>query len=98
LLESLPRLDDKEHKRLVPIEGQPPNLLRLPSGCSFAARCRYRMPLCDEPVPLFDFKDGHVARCMLYDKRTEGYRTLPVESAPTVSLEQVAETPQGLAT
>jgi oligopeptide/dipeptide ABC transporter ATP-binding protein len=98
LLESLPRLDDKEHKRLVPIEGQPPNLLRLPSGCSFAARCRYRMPICDEPVPLFDFKDGHVARCLLYDKRTEDYRTLPVESAPTVSLDAVAETPQELAT
>jgi len=98
LLESLPRLDDKEHKRLVPIEGQPPNLLRLPSGCSFAARCRYRMPVCEEQVPLFDFKDGHVARCLLYDKRTEGYRTLPVESAPTVSLDQVAETPQELAT
>ncbi|MBV8425389.1 MAG: hypothetical protein JO349_09360, partial [Candidatus Eremiobacteraeota bacterium] len=52
---------------------------------------RYRMPICDEPVPLFDFKDGHVARCMLYDRRTESYRTLPVESAPTVSLDAVAE-------
>ena len=49
------------------------------------------MPICDEPVPLFDFKDGHVARCMLYDRRTESYRTLPVESAPTVSLDAVAE-------
>ena len=98
LLESLPRLDEREHKRLVPIEGQPPNLLRLPAGCSFAPRCRYRMPICDEPVPLFDFKDGHVARCMLYDARTEGQRTLAVETAPTVALEAVAETPQELAT
>jgi oligopeptide transport system ATP-binding protein len=98
LLESLPRLDEAERKRLVPIEGQPPNLLRLPAGCTFAPRCRYRMPICDEPIPLFDFKDGHVARCVLYDGRTEAYRTLSVETAPAVSLEQVAQTPQQLAT
>ena len=98
LLESLPRLDQTEHRRLIPIEGQPPNMLRLPPGCAFAPRCKYRMPICDEPIPLYDFKDGHVARCILYDARTEGYRTLPVETAPTVSLEQVAHTPQELAT
>ena len=84
LLESLPRLDDAEHKRLVPIEGQPPNLLRLAPGCSLAPRCRYRMPICDEPVPLFDFGNGHVARCMLYDSRTESYRPVSVETAPAV--------------
>jgi oligopeptide transport system ATP-binding protein len=84
LLESLPRLDDKARTRLVPIEGQPPNLLRLPAGCSFAPRCRYRMPICDQPVPLYDFGGGHVARCFLYDERTEGTRTLAVESAPIV--------------
>ena len=60
-------------ERLVPIEGQPPNLLRMPPGCAFAPRCRYRMPICDEPVPLYDFGDGHVARCFLYDERTEGH-------------------------
>ena len=98
LLESLPRLDDDEHRRLVPIEGQPPNMLRLPPGCAFAPRCKYRMPICDEQVPLYDFADGHVARCFLYDERTEGIRTLPVRSAPTVSLDAVAHTPQELAT
>ena len=67
LLASLPRLDDAEHKRLEPIKGQPPNLLRLPPGCAFAPRCAYRMPVCDQPVPLYDFGDGHVARCWLYD-------------------------------
>jgi oligopeptide transport system ATP-binding protein len=68
LLQSLPRLDDRTHARLVPIEGQPPNLLRLPPGCAFAPRCKYRMPICDTPVPLYDFKEGHVARCYLYDE------------------------------
>jgi hypothetical protein len=68
----------------VPIEGQPPNLLRMPPGCSFAPRCKYRMPICDEPVPLYDFGGGHVARCFLYDERTEGERTLAVENAPAI--------------
>jgi len=82
LLDSLPRLDDL--KRLVPIDGQPPNLLRIPEGCSFAPRCKYRMPICSEPVPAYDFGNGHVARCYLYDERTAGERTLPVASAPRV--------------
>jgi len=85
LLESLPRLDETAANRLVPIEGQPPNLLRLPSGCSFAPRCKYRMPVCDEPVPLFGFGAGHVARCFLYDERARDQRTKDVASAPVVS-------------
>jgi oligopeptide transport system ATP-binding protein len=84
LLASLPRLDEKDRTRLVPIDGQPPNLLRLPKGCAFAPRCKYRMPICDEAVPLYDFGDGHVARCFLYDERTEGERSLKVASAPRV--------------
>ena len=74
--------------RLVPIEGQPPNLLRMPPGCAFAPRCRYRMPICDQPVPLYDFGDGHVARCFLYDERAQ--RPAPLESRrrpPTIALE-----------
>lgn len=84
LLASVPRLDDRKHGRLIPIEGQPPNLLRLPAGCSFAPRCKYKMPICSDPVPLYDFDDGHVARCFLYDARTEGERTLAVETRPQV--------------
>jgi oligopeptide/dipeptide ABC transporter ATP-binding protein len=84
LLSSLPRLDEKNQKRLVPIEGQPPNLLRIPKGCSFAPRCKYRMKMCDQPVPLYDFGDGHVARCFLYDERSAGERTLDVPSYPMV--------------
>jgi oligopeptide/dipeptide ABC transporter ATP-binding protein len=76
LLESLPRLD-QAGSRLVPIEGQPPNLLRMPPGCAFAPRCPYRMPICDEPVPLFDFGAGHVARCFLSDPRADAQRTTP---------------------
>jgi len=84
LLESLPRLDGGGD-RLVPIPGQPPNLLRMPSGCAFAPRCKYRMPICDEPVPLYDFGDGHVARCFLYDERAEGQKPIDAPNLPRIT-------------
>ncbi len=79
LLASLPRLDTAERQRLEPIPGQPPNLLHLPPGCAFAPRCKYRMPICDEVVPVKDFGSGHTARCWLYDDRSKGQR-VTVES------------------
>ena len=85
LLASLPRLDKSERKRLVPIKGQPPNLLNLPAGCSFAPRCAYTMPICAEPVALYDFGGGHVARCVLYDESAKGQRPIQVESASPVN-------------
>jgi oligopeptide/dipeptide ABC transporter ATP-binding protein len=89
LLESLPRLDSTGD-RLIPIDGQPPNLLKMPTGCAFGPRCRYKMPACDAPVPLYDFGAGHVARCYLYDEKTAGERTLDVETAPHASLEAIS--------
>jgi oligopeptide/dipeptide ABC transporter ATP-binding protein len=85
LLASLPRLDTRDRQRLEPIPGQPPNLLRLPPGCAFAPRCRYRMPICDEPVPTYDFGDGHVARCFLYDDRAKDQRPVDVQTAPVAA-------------
>ena len=83
LLASLPRLDDSEHRRLEPIPGQPPNLLRLPPGCAFAPRCAYRMPICAQPVPLYDFGEGHSARCYLYDERARDQRPPAAQTFPT---------------
>ena len=96
LLESLPRLD-QAGSRLIPIEGQPPNLLRMPPGCAFAPRCRYVMPICSEPVPLYDFGHGHVARCYLYDERAESQKTRPSENAPVIPNSAVAAAPRPVA-
>ena len=38
LLRSIPRLDSKDHERLVPIEGTPVDMLNPPKGCPFAPR------------------------------------------------------------
>ncbi len=46
LLDSVPRLDSDRRRRLVPIEGQPPDLGHLPAGCAFAPRCSRVMERC----------------------------------------------------
>ncbi|MBQ6904344.1 MAG: ABC transporter ATP-binding protein, partial [Lachnospiraceae bacterium] len=46
LLNSIPRLDAKEHERLVPIEGTPVDMLNPPKGCPFAPRCNMCMKIC----------------------------------------------------
>ena len=75
----------RERKRLVPIEGQPPNLLRVPAGCAFAPRCKYRMPICESAGAALRLRRR--ARRALFPVR----RTRPrasarctVESAPRV--------------
>jgi oligopeptide/dipeptide ABC transporter ATP-binding protein len=50
LLGSLPRLD-ADVERLTQIPGQPPSLLRPPSGCRFHPRCPYVMDVCKSRVP-----------------------------------------------
>ncbi|MFH1141710.1 MAG: ABC transporter ATP-binding protein [Chloroflexota bacterium] len=47
LLASVPRLDEPRKMRLVPIEGQPPDLISPPRGCPFRARCAYASPQCE---------------------------------------------------
>ncbi len=51
LLRSVPRLDEPRRGRLAPIEGQPPDLTRLPGGCSFVPRCVFRVDRCSAERP-----------------------------------------------
>jgi peptide/nickel transport system ATP-binding protein len=71
LLESIPRVDERV-RRLLPIEGSPPSLIRVPPGCPFHPRCPHRFSPCDQERP--DFRDrggGHPEACHLdiEDKR-----------------------------
>jgi oligopeptide/dipeptide ABC transporter ATP-binding protein len=66
LLRSVPRLDEPRRARLQPIPGQPPDLSRLPVGCSFAPRCAYAVDRCrEQPPPLEEVADAHVSACWL---------------------------------
>jgi oligopeptide/dipeptide ABC transporter ATP-binding protein len=64
LLRSVPRLDEPIRARLAPIQGQPPDLTRLPNGCSFAPRCQYRVARCEEAAPpLAPVRTAHESAC-----------------------------------
>ncbi len=64
LLKSVPRLDQARRSKLNPIEGFPPDLVHMPSGCSFYPRCGYRDERCraEEP-PLMLVGEKHYSAC-----------------------------------
>ncbi len=65
LLNSVASHDESNtDKKLKPIEGNPPDLLKLPVGCSFADRCRYAMKQCKQmPPPRYTLSDTHRCKC-----------------------------------
>jgi oligopeptide/dipeptide ABC transporter ATP-binding protein len=65
LLHSIPRMSSGG-ERLTAIEGQPPDLAALPSGCAFHPRCPQAMHRCAaEPPPALALAPDHEARCWL---------------------------------
>ncbi len=70
LIRSIPRLDTKEHERLIPIEGTPVDLLNPPAGCPFAPRCEEAMRICLKQMPpVSAFGDVHYTQCWLNQKK-----------------------------
>jgi oligopeptide transport system ATP-binding protein len=74
LLRSVPRLDEPIRERLVPIEGQPPDLTRLPRGCAFTPRCAFRVERCDREAPALEStgREAHVSACFEKDRLSAG--------------------------
>lgn len=71
LIRSLPDLSKKGEK-LIPIEGNPIDLLDLPDGCAFAPRCENCLKVCISHMPAdYIEADGHTTACWLYDKRAK---------------------------
>ena len=63
LLKAIPRLDSNDEK-LSTIPGNPPNLLHMPSGCPFQARCEFAKERCGESMPpLKEFASGQLRAC-----------------------------------
>jgi oligopeptide transport system ATP-binding protein len=64
LLRSIPRLDLGRQKRLVPIEGLPPDLLEPPTHCPFAPRCQFAFDRCWQENPVLEsVSPQHRAAC-----------------------------------
>lgn len=63
LLKSVPRPGTS---RLIPIDGQPPGLISLPSGCRFADRCPLVEDRCRLDIPILEEKaTNHKVRCLV---------------------------------
>jgi oligopeptide/dipeptide ABC transporter ATP-binding protein len=70
LLGSLPQFSAGNAKRLVSIQGVPPNLLSAPTYCQFAERCPYAFERCWQEIPaLRVVAEKHEVACF-YDVDT----------------------------
>jgi oligopeptide transport system ATP-binding protein len=67
LLASVPRLDSERKESLRIIKGLPPNLSRLPGGCSFHPRCEYAFDRCREEMPMLEEVGPNHFRACFYD-------------------------------
>jgi oligopeptide transport system ATP-binding protein len=68
LMASVPRIDGDTSQRLVPIDGQPPDLASMPPGCAFMARCKQAGEQCKtERPPLREVAEGHYKACFIDD-------------------------------
>jgi oligopeptide transport system ATP-binding protein len=84
LLGSLPRLDRKT--RLTPIKGQPPDLISLPKGCPFAARCAYVRGECRDNWPAHEVVGAeHGVHCWIPNVERVALR-LALEKVRSVSV------------
>lgn len=64
LLDSIPSIEH-EVEKLRTIPGEPPNLLQLPQGCPFQARCNNVTEKCTSTVSLQRVNARHVVKCTL---------------------------------
>jgi oligopeptide transport system ATP-binding protein len=72
LLRSIPRLDLGRQKRLVPIDGLPPDLLETPAQCPFAPRCQFAKERCwQENPPLQTVANNRQVACWFWEEVAE---------------------------
>ena len=85
LLRSIPRLDLGRQKRLIPIEGLPPDLLDPPNSCPFAPRCPFVIDKChEENPPLMSIDSVRKSACWVDLSDVEIYDTSADEQVEAV--------------
>jgi peptide/nickel transport system ATP-binding protein len=86
LLASVPVAGSKA--RLLTIPGQPPSLLQVSVGCSFAPRCEYVMDHCTTEQPVLravSSHEGHLSACWLPALTSADERRAPVAARINVA-------------
>jgi peptide/nickel transport system ATP-binding protein len=85
LLTSMPRIDQARAERLVPIQGTPPSLINVPSGCPFHPRCDYASLTkgrSTTEVPLLhEIEPGHQVACHLTHAQRDKLRAERLQAA-----------------
>ncbi|MEU3520050.1 ABC transporter ATP-binding protein [Streptomyces sp. NPDC006654] len=73
LLGAVPRPEARSDHPLVPIAGEPPSLVGLPAGCSFADRCPAAVGSCRTDEPELTTVPGHgQVACLRADEIADG--------------------------
>src|SRR5436190_3535599 len=72
LLRSVPRLDRPRGAKLETIEGLPPNLANMQSGCRFAPRCPFKIAVCETEPALLTTDTGGLSRCHRHEEIAAG--------------------------
>lgn len=84
LINSVPTLDD--NRELVPVKGNPVNLLNLPSGCAFSPRCDHCMKICIEKYPpQIVSGENHLVSCWNAVKKLQEEGKIDVTLPPEIS-------------
>jgi peptide/nickel transport system ATP-binding protein len=97
LLGSIPRLDAGGRTALTPIEGNPPSLAHLPSGCPFRPRCPLAVDVCAEEEPSLDPVRGasHRAACHRKEEiETGGWSVTDVFPMPELGIAEIERLPR----
>ena len=97
LLGSIPRLDASGRSALVPIEGTPPSLANLPTGCPFRPRCPLEIEVCAETEPTLDPIRGasHRAACHRKEEiETNGWAVSDVFPVPDLGIAAIERLPR----
>jgi peptide/nickel transport system ATP-binding protein len=103
LIESAPdpdRIENMMHDSADRGNGEPPSLIRPPSGCRFHPRCPQAMPRCKVDLPVrieIGDQPGHWAACWLYDQATvaaerPGSAAQPLDMANPAALRTAGRT------
>jgi peptide/nickel transport system ATP-binding protein len=97
LLGSIPRLDAEGRSALTPIEGNPPSLANLPSGCPFRPRCPLAIDICAEEEPSLDPVGGasHRAACHRKDEiESNDWSVEEVFPVPDLGIAEIERLPR----
>jgi peptide/nickel transport system ATP-binding protein len=96
LLGSIPRIDAQGRSALTPIEGTPPSLANLPTGCPFVTRCPLAIDICSEEEPPLDpIRGSHLAACHRKEEiEKKGWSVTDVFPVPDLGLPEVAKIPR----